>query len=58
MTRRDTNIPMDWFAKLPAISRDLEVILYDSATSLQAYTDKRSLHNRLLKAAIEIRRNF
>ena len=56
-TSRNANRSRHWLAKMPVISRDLELIVYVSAPSLQEYTDKESLKKRLFRAALDIKRN-
>ena len=54
LKQRDTNSSQEWLNKLPQMVKQLEVSLYRSAPSFDAYSDKSTLKHRLQLLAMEI----
>ena len=54
LKQRDKNASKEWLDKLPQMVKQLEVSLYRSAESFEAYADKSTLKHRLLVLAMEI----
>lgn len=56
--RKKTQPSQEWLQQLPHKARKLEERLYQTASSLEAYLDKRSLKRRLGKLALTISKQF
>ncbi len=54
LKQRDKNSTQEWLNKLPQMVKQLEVSLYRSAASFEAYADKSTLKSRLQYLAMEI----
>jgi len=54
LKQRDKNSSPEWLNKLPQMVKQLEVSLYRSAPSFEAYADKSTLKHRLQLLAMEI----
>ena len=54
LKQRDKNSSQEWLNKLPQMVKQLEVSLYRSAPSFEAYADKSTLKHRLQLLAMEI----
>lgn len=54
LKQRDKNSSREWLDKLPQMVKQLEVSLYRSAPSFEAYADKSTLKHRLQLLAMEI----
>ena len=54
LKQRDKNSSQEWLNKLPQMVKQLEVSLYRSAPSFDAYSDKSTLKHRLQLLAMEI----
>lgn len=54
LKQRDKNSSQEWLNKLPQMVKQLEVSLYRSAPSFEAYADKSTLKQRLQRLAMEI----
>ena len=56
LKQKDKNASTEWLTKLPQMVKQLEVSLYRSAPSFEAYSDISTLKNRLQQLAMEIAR--
>jgi len=54
LKQRDKNSSQEWLNKLPQMVKQLEVSLYRSAPSYEAYSDTTTLKSRLQELAIQI----
>ncbi len=54
LKQRDKNSSQEWLNKLPQMVKQLEVSLYRSAPSFEAYADRSTLKHRLQLLAMEI----
>ena len=54
LKQRDKNANPEWVNKLPQMVKQLEVSLYRSAPSFEAYADKKTLKQRLQNLAMDI----
>ena len=54
LKQRDKNANQEWINKLPQMVKQLEVSLYRSAVSFEAYADKKTLKQRLQLLAMDI----
>lgn len=54
LKQRDKNSSQEWLNKLPQMVKQLEVSLYRSAPSFEAYADRSTLKQRLQRLAMEI----
>jgi hypothetical protein len=56
MLKKDKNGSPEWLNKLPQMAKQLEVSLYRNAQSFEAYTDMKTLKQRLQMIAMEVSR--
>ena len=54
LKQKDKNASPEWLTKLPQMVKQLEVSLYRSAPSFEAYSDTSTLKTRLQQLAMEI----
>ena len=54
LKQKDNNASPEWITKLPQMVKQLEVSLYRSAQTFQAYADITTLKSRLQQLAMEI----